>query len=102
MTTLADGLHAVTEDAPAPVLGEHIARLMAAKLLGRGDTSESVREYGASRPEFAYMWDAVADAMDAITAVPAQRTGDDEGPDPDKCVLCSNTGPGCPYHGETP
>jgi hypothetical protein len=32
-----------------------------------------------------------------VTIIPAPR--DDEGPDPANCILCTNVGPGCPYHG---
>jgi len=60
-----------------PALGDHVARLMAAKLIARGDTSQAVREYAAARPQYACMWDAVANAMDAITAVPAPRLAAD-------------------------
>jgi hypothetical protein len=64
---------AVTDDAPE--LDAHIANLMAARLLGKGHTSEMVREYAGTRSEFGYMWRSIADAMDTLTAaVPAQRT----------------------------
>jgi hypothetical protein len=56
-----------------PVLDARRVRLMASKLLSRGDTAERVREYAAGREHFAYMWDSIADAMDALAAsVPAQ------------------------------
>lgn len=82
MTTLANDSPSVTTDAPdavtgLPTLGDHVARLMAAKLIARGDTSQAVREYATARPQYAYMWDAVANAMDAITAVPAPRLAAD-------------------------
>lgn len=32
-----------------------------------------------------------------LTAPPA-----DEGPDPSVCILCTNVGAGCPYHGRKP
>lgn len=73
MATLAASLPSVTDDAPT-LDGLRVSR-MAATLLRKGYTSEGVREYGAGRQQFAYMWDAIADSMDAITAgsVPAQR-----------------------------
>ena len=73
MTTLANDSPSVTTDAPGPEFDVDVARLMAAQLLGRGDTAQDVRAWASGEPEHAYMWDAVANAMDAITAVPAPR-----------------------------
>jgi hypothetical protein len=75
LTTLANDSPSVTTDAPEPEpeFDVDVARLMAAQLLGRGDTAQDVRDYASGEPEHAYMWDAVANAMDAITAVPAPR-----------------------------
>jgi len=68
-----------TQDADdTPALDAGRTSRMAATLLRRGCSPESVREYAASRPRFAYMWDAIAGAMTALAddapAVPAQRT----------------------------
>jgi hypothetical protein len=81
MATLATDQPPVTTDAPDTVtdplpLGDHVARLMAAKLIARGDSPQDVREYAATRPKYACMWDAVANAMDAL-AVPAPRVTSD-------------------------
>jgi hypothetical protein len=71
MATLSPAPPAVADDAPE--LDPHIARLMASKLIARGDTSAGVREYAATRSEYSYMWLAVAAEMDALAAsVPAQ------------------------------
>lgn len=71
--TLAAEAPARTDD--APMLDGLRVSHMAATLLRKGYTSESARDYAAGRPQFAYMWLAIAEAMDAITAgsVPAQR-----------------------------
>jgi len=75
MDTLAAGLPSVTDDTPA-LDGLRVSH-MAATLLRKGYAPGDVREHASGRPRFAYMWIAIADAMDAITvaeSVPAQRT----------------------------
>ena len=75
MATLNPAPAAPADDAPAPTLDGLRVSHMAATLLRKGYAPEGVREYAAGRPRFAYMWLAIADSMDAITAtVPAQRT----------------------------
>ena len=77
--TLAAEAPARTQDADdTPALDAGRTSRMAATLLRKGYAPEGVREYAAGRPRFAYMWLAIADSMDAITAtVPAQRTAPD-------------------------
>lgn len=79
--TLAVEAPARTDDAPAPALDGARVTHMAATLIRRGYTSEMVRDHEASRPEFAYMWSAIAGAMDALAAgsVPVQRAAPDRG-----------------------
>jgi hypothetical protein len=74
--TLAAEATVRTQDADdTPSLDAGRTSHMAATLLRKGYVSCDVREYAAGRPRFAYMWLAIADSMDAITAtVPAQRT----------------------------
>ena len=75
MDTLAADNPARADDAPAPSLDAGRTSRMAATLLRKGIAPGSVREHASGRPRFAYMWLAIADSMDAITAtVPAQRT----------------------------
>jgi len=77
MATLAADRPAGTEDAPAPALDARRTSHMAATLLRKGYVPGDVREHASGREQFAYMWTAIADAMDAIAAadpVPAQRT----------------------------
>jgi hypothetical protein len=82
MATLNPAPPAVAEDAPT-LDGLRVSH-MAATLLRKRYTSEDVREHAAGRPQFAYMWDAIADSMDAITAesVPAQRAAPARGAAP--------------------
>jgi hypothetical protein len=72
MATLTPAPAADTENTPA--LGGRIAGVMAVALLGKGHTSDSVRERASGRQQFGYMWLAIADAMDAIAADPARET----------------------------
>jgi hypothetical protein len=72
--TLAAEAPARTDDAPA-LDGLRVSH-MAATLLRKGYTSESVRDHAAGRQQFAYMWLAIADSMDATTADKTWAGGD--------------------------
>jgi hypothetical protein len=75
MATLSPAPPAVTPDAPDTEFDVPLARLMASKLIARNITAASIREEAVRRPDYAFMWSAIASQMDALAAsVPAQRT----------------------------
>lgn len=75
MTLAAEALARTRDADDTPALDAGRTSRMAAILLRKGYVSCDVREHAAGRPQFSYMWTAIADTMDAITAtVPAQRT----------------------------
>lgn len=83
MTTLADSPPPGTAspgDTPELARARRAARHVAPTLIAEGITGQEIRDLGASRPESGTMWNAVADAMDEITAaraVPAQPSAPD-------------------------